>query len=412
MTLKCNFNIFKKLIKWVFGRKELTLNRFAFILVLLSFFLQLGLASPVNAADDKFTIGLKAGINKLEGDWTTPRFNPMGSFVVSYSPIAYFGIGAEVNYSSLATKKISPDLEQVPGALDPNDFQTSAMPVELDFKFNFSPRTIVNPFATVGFGGVNWKATYDGSSINNAPNESSGFDLLFKTSGGLEFLFENGLGFSIGADFRYTGSDILDQRKTGDLNDGITSIWAGISYSFKKKNPLDLDQDYITKRLDLDLYRPEDWNGYMDHDGKPEGGRPSKPGKAPIVIHYPVFQAEEGRDLHLSALITSEIPIRTATVIYRTTGTQKWKLAPLKKTVAGNYEAVIKGSCVTTAGLEYCVVAVDTDMKGIGYSGLPNRPIQVNVYNNGQNWRIVSGIVGFFGWGAATYIVMRKQNTN
>jgi hypothetical protein len=56
-------------------------------------------------------------------------------------------------------------------------------------------------------------------------------------------------------------------------------------------------------------------------------------------------------------------------------------------------------------------VAVDTDKKGIGYSGLPNRPIQIKVESSGQNWRIVSGIVAFFGWGAATYIVMRKQNT-
>jgi hypothetical protein len=185
-----------------------------------------------------------------------------------------------------------------------------------------------------------------------------------------------------------------------------------VSYSFKKKDPLDLDGDHITKSLDLDLYRPEDINGYADHDGKPEGGKPSKPGKAPIVVHYPVFLAEEGRDLEIKAHISSEIPIRVAAVIFRTTGTKKWNLAKLKKAEDGDYKAIIKGSAITTAGLEYCVVAVDTNMKGIGHSGLPNRPIQVQVDGNGRNWRIVSGLVAFFGWGAATYVVMRKQNTN
>ena len=399
----------------MFGRKEATLIRKIYFLVLLSFLImQLGTPTRVSAEDAKFSIGIKAGVNKLEGDWTEPRFNPMGSLVLSYSPIAYFGIGMEVNYSSLMTKQLVPDLSQVeaPLAIDPNKYQTTAMPIEIDFKFNFAPRNLVNPFATIGFGGVNWSATYDGTTVQRDQEEQTSFDLLFKTSGGLEFNFENGLGFAIGADYRYTGTDVLDQRLTGDLNDGITSMWAGISYSFMRKDPLDLDGDNVTKSLDLDLYRPEDPNGFWDHDGKPEGGKPARPGKAPTVIHYPVFSTEAGRDLRIKAIVTSEVPLKITTVLYRTIGTQKWKLTPLKKLPDGNYEAVINGSYVTTAGLEYAVVAVDTDMKGIGYAGLPNRPIQVKVYSSGRNWRIVSGIVAFFGWGAATYIVMREQNKN
>lgn len=390
-----------------------------FILVLISFFFHPIITNRAYAVDDKFSIGLKAGINKLEGDWNAPRFNPMGSFVFSYSPIPYFGIGAELNYAALMTKDKG-DLERlhlelpVAGGLNPNDFQTTAMPIEFDFKFSFAPRSTVNPFATLGFGGVNWQSTYGGTVVKNEDDktEQKNFDLLFKTSGGLEFNFESGLGFAIGADFRYTATDLLDQRATGDLNDGVTSIWVGMSYSFTRKDPLDLDGDNITKSLDLDLYRPEDRNGFWDHDGKPDGGRPPKPTKAPTVIHYPVFRAEEGRDLKLSAVITSEVPLRTATVLYRTTGTKKWKLTPLKTTGAPGdvyYEAVIDGAYITTSGIEYCVVAVDTDLKGIGYSGLPKRPIQVKVESSGRNWRIVSGIVAFFGWGAATYIVMREQ---
>jgi len=96
----------------------------------------------VRAADDKFSIGLKAGINKLEGDWREPRFNPMGAFVLSYAPIPYFEIGAEVNYSLLRTNGgDGKDLEYVLKVatdnalalpLDHNKFESSSMPGKLE----------------------------------------------------------------------------------------------------------------------------------------------------------------------------------------------------------------------------------------------------------------------------------------
>lgn len=393
-----------------------------FLLVLISLIIQPVLTNSLTAADDKFGIGIKGGFNKLEGDWSEPRFNPMGSFVLSYAPIPYFEIGAEVNYSLLRTQDGIKDLQFVSKVaadnlltlpLDHNKFETSSMPIEVDFRFNFSPRTAVNPFASIGFGGLVWDAKYDGTTINQPdedPMEQKGFGLLFKTSAGLSFNFNNGLALSLGADYRFTGTDWIDQRPTGDMNDGITSLWAGLSYYFERKDQSDLDGDFIPKHLDLDLYRPEDRNGFWDHDGKPDFGKSTQKKRAPSVIHYPVFRAEQGRDMIIKAVITSEVPLRTATVLYRTRGTKKWKLAPLKNSSDMYYETTIKGSNLTTAGLEYCVIAVDNDLKGIGYSGLPKRPIQVKVEKSGRNWRIVAGIVAFFGWGAATYIVMRKQN--
>ncbi len=396
--------------------REVDLKKAVFIIALVSLVIQSIQTKSLLAADDKFGIGLKAGFNKLEGDWSQPRFNPMGSFAISYAPIPYFAIGAEINYSLLMTKDGIKDLQFVPVdslPRDPNKFQTSSMPVEFDFRFNFSPRATVNPFASLGFGGVWWDARYDGKTVEQANEEPSAqktLSLLFKTSGGIEFNFNNGLALAIGADYRFTGTDWLDQRPTGDMNDGITSVWAGLGYYFTRKDPSDLDGDNIPKELDLDLYRPEDKNGFWDHDGKPDFGKSAQKKKAPVVIHYPVFRAEEGRDLKIKAVITSEVPLRTATVLYRTRGTKKWKLAPLKNSSDMYYETVIKGANITTAGLEYCVIAVDNDLKGIGYSGLPKRPIRVKVEKSGRNWRIVAGIVAFFGWGAATYIVMRKQN--
>ena len=265
--------------------RDAELKKNIILLVLISFMVQPIQTSKLFAAGDKFSIGLKAGFNKLEGDWTEPRFNPMGSFVLSYAPIPYFEIGAEVNYSLLRTLDGIKDLHSVPDPLDPdpmtktidpNKFETSSMPIEVDFRFNFSPRTAVNPFASIGFGGLMWDARYDGTSVmqpDEDPQEQKSFGLLFKTSAGLSFNFNNGLALSIGADYRFTGTDWLDQRPTGDMNDGITSVWTGLSYYFEKKDPSDLDGDYIPKNLDLDLYRPEDRNGFWDHDGKPDFGK-------------------------------------------------------------------------------------------------------------------------------------------
>ena len=383
------------------------MKKMFWVLVLVSFFLQPILFEKLFASDAKFGVGLKGGANKLEGDWKSARFNPTGSVVLSYYPIPYFAVGTEVSYSILTTKDDAIRID--PSFVDSNLFQTSILPVELDFRFNFSPFTTVNPFATIGFGGMWWESTYDGNTVVLNGKEQKEASLVFKASGGIEFNFENGLGLMFGADFRYSSTDMLDQINNGDLNDVITSVWAGMNYYFQTKDQNDLDNDNIPRSLDLDPYRPEDRNGILDHDGKPEYGRIVEKQNAPKVVHYPVFRAEEGRDLAIKAVITSEVPMRTAIVLYRTQGQSDWKLTPLRKSDDVYYKAVIRGDNVNRAGLEYCVVAVDNELEGIGYSGLPKRPIQVEVDPNGKSWRIVAGIAAFLGWGASTYIVMRKQ---
>jgi len=391
------------------------LKKHVFALITIALFVHYFAPAHLFGADDKFGIGVKGGFNKLEGDWKEPRYNPMGSFTFSYHPIPYFGVGAEVNTSTLRTKSYADLISSVndPAMIDYNLFQVSSLPIELDFRFNFSPFTTVNPFASIGFGGLWWDARYDGKTILDLNAEDQkGMSLFFKTSGGIEFIFDNGLGLMLGADFRYSAFDLVDQIESGDENDGITSVWVGLNYYISRKDPSDLDSDNIPRQLDLDLYRPEDRNGFWDHDGKPDYGKAPKDSKSPTLIHYPIFRTEAGKNLKINAVITSETPIRTAAVLYRTTGTTKWKLAPLKNSVELKYEGTIPGRDITEAGIDYCVVAVDQNLKGIGYSGLPKRPIVVNVDKNGNSWRVVSGIAAFLGWGAAAYIVMRKQNIN
>jgi hypothetical protein len=64
---------------------------------------------------------------------------------------------------------------------------------------------------------------------------------------------------------------------------------------------------------------------------------------------------------------------------------------------------------VSQAGVEYCIVAVDEAISGVGYSGLPNRPNFVRVHGKETWWRIVTGLVAAGSWGTAGYLVYRKQ---
>jgi hypothetical protein len=173
----------------------------------------------------------------------------------------------------------------------------------------------------------------------------------------------------------------------------------------------DIDGDRIPQELDLDPVYAEDRNGFMDHDGRPEKGVPANfDQKAPLVIHFPVFRAEANRDLVIRAQIASIEPLRTAAVLYRATGSKTWNVVQLERKLDDSFEGTIYGEFVSRDGLEYCVVAVDEKVKGIGYSGLPSRPIKVKVVGNGAVWRIAGGIATALSWAAATFLIMRKQN--
>ncbi len=361
------------------------------------------------AADSRIGIGFKGGISRLEGDWKKPVLDPAGAFVLSFSPSPYFSLGGEIFYSLLKTSQDGPRIN--PLFTNSDKFQTMAVPMEVDFQFNFAPYSKINPFGIIGGGALYWDSKYAGSTTMLDGKKQRMYGTVVKAGGGLEFRLANTLSFSLGSDFRYSFSDYLDQKKSGDEKDGIISAWAGLTFYPGANNEDDLDQDHIPAALDLDSQHAEDKNGYMDHDGKPENGVPeSAKTNAPVVIHHPVFRAEAHHDLHIKADIFSAAPLRTVAVLYRTKGVKKWNVMQLHLDKGDEYSAVIKGNTISQKGLEYCVVAVDNRLKGIGYSGLPQRPIQVQVVPNSLKWRVAGGIVSALAWGSASYILLRKQH--
>lgn len=394
---------------WKRGRQ--ILKNIVFILVLLFFVdhLLFVVDRQLFASEDKFGLGIKLGISKLEGDWREPKINPGGSFLMSYNPVPFFSIGSEFYYSNLKTKS---DLARIyDGFADSHNFKTTVIPLDLNFNFYFCPYSKYDPFASIGIGGAWWESSYSGNSESTIQINEKDFNLFIKSTAGLEINLNNGLGILFGIDFRYTTSDYLDQIGNGDESDGIISVWSGLKYYFRDNNINDMDGDGIPDQLDLDNIQAEDFDGFLDHDGRPDVGKVlSQENTSPIVIHHPVKITEEEKDLKIKASITSTEPLRTAAVLYRTSGKREWQTSILDQVDDIQFATIIDRSKIHQPGLEYCVVAVNKNVTGIGYSGLPRCPNQIKVVKNGRSWRFVAGIVAVIGWTSAAVVVLRKQN--
>lgn len=371
-------------------------------------------SEPAVSGDWGFGVGFNAGISRLEGDLRSPQISPLISGHLMVLPLPYLALRGELGYAPLRSNN------------HPNpaftDFKTTMVPFELSAVFNFLPFRKVNPYVFAGGGGVYWKATNNGNTIVNSGKKQDGIDSFVKTGGGVEFRVAPNIALNVGATYRYSLTDAFDQLWQGDEQDQVVDVHAGLTYYFAKGRS-DKDKDIIPDELDLMPEISEDRDGYLDHDGIPEknpgpvaagrfdvlfadGGESS----SPIVIHYLVTRAESGRDILIEANVYSQIDLKVVATIYRVRGTPNWNVARMAETGGNLYEGIIPGYAVTTQGLEYCVIAVDETLTGIGYSGLPSKPIQVTVSPSGKPWRLIGGSVGAATIGTASYLILRKQN--
>ena len=359
-----------------------------------------------------FGIGLRAGINRLEGDLNNPSFNPFIYGHLNYNIFDYLAIGFEGGYSVVGDK-------------DAPDFQTIIAPYEGHLIFSFFPLAKVNPYVVLGAGGFYWNYTEDGETVRYASGKlAKGHDSFVKSGGGLEIQLNRSRTFylNLGATFRYSMSDMLDNKYSGDENDGIIDVYGGFTYYFRGSTRGDRDNDGIPDELDLKLEIKEDPDGYKDHDGAPDGIPPvtialsaadqintDVDKEPPVVIHSPVRRVEEGQTVKIEADIYENRQLKVASVIYRPLGFDRWKVEKLRCVGGTLYEGFIPANAVKKQGLEYCVIAVDEAVSGVGYSGLPKLPVRVEVLGNSKLWRVLSGTAALVGWGGASYLILRKQ---
>lgn len=351
-------------------------------------------------------IGLTTGLGRLEGDINGSQLSPMFMGHLRFLPIPYLAFNGELGFSSLNTSNSS--------------FKTQIIPFELSAIFNFLPHSKVNPYIFAGGGGVFWKAKGIDPALGQKGNGESNTDSFLKTGGGLEFFVSRNVGINLGAAFRLSLTDNLDQLNQGDENDQVLDVHAGVTFYFNKSRN-DRDNDMIPDELDLMPDIAEDHDGYLDHDGIPEknpnpiamSSMDSPIGNnsnaSPIVIHHIVHKAESGRNIPIKSYVYSEKNLRVVATLYRPMGEPKWNVVRMDERDGNLFQGEIPGYAVTSEGLEYCVVAVDETLSGIGYSGLPSRPITVSVSPSGKAWRIIGATVGAATVGSASYLVLRKQ---
>ncbi|MDZ7303566.1 MAG: hypothetical protein ONB44_15650 [candidate division KSB1 bacterium] len=367
--------------------------------------------APVWAQVPQLGLGFRGGIARLDGDIGEPKLSPEVSGVFSFALWPHLSLGTEVGFADL----------QLGARADTAVLRM--VPVALDLTLRFAPYGKVSPFVTLGGGGVLWQP-FDKRTNQVIPLEAQtkkNFDYFLKTAGGLDIFLSTRITWTTGVTYRYAFTDKLDLTPIGDQKDAVIAAFTGFTVNFGKVDG-DADHDGVIDRYDLDPHSPEDRDGYLDHDGVPDSqigsniaafvSSPNTEGKdkvPPIVIHSPVLRATAGHDVHVRAEIFENQRLRKGAILYRPANVRGWLVEPLTSADGNLYVGTIPAMAVQKAGLEYCIVAVDEAVSGIGYSGLPNRPNFVRVHGSEIGWRIVTGLAAAAGWGTASYLVFREQ---
>lgn len=397
--------------------------------ILLVFVIALMLYPPLSVyaggEQTNMAIGVRLGLNRLDGDIDSPPFQPMYYGTLTYNLFEYLAIGFEGGYSTIGGKVYWQMSDQA------KKFKTIIIPYEAHLKFSFLPLGAVNPYVILGGGGFAWDYTIDGKTDTNqvTGEPKKGYDSFLKSGVGIEIALSKNKNwyFDLGATYRYSLTDMLDDVHSKlighkhPLNDAVFNIYGGFTYYFRTSKRGDQDHDWVPDELDLKVEIPEDPDGYLDHDGVPDdvpqistmttslSGDSTADTKPPVVIHYPVHRVEQGTDINIKADIYENFRLKIASVIYRPVGTSGWKVGKLRKVAGVAYEGIIPGRYVQPGGLEYCVIAVDEAISGVGYCGLPKLPVRVEVLSHPKTWRIISGVAAFLGWGGAGYLMLKNQ---
>jgi len=367
-----------------------------------------GFREKTRATTPELGLELRTGISKLEGDWQKPRLNWIGAFLVHYSPVEYFTVVGELGYSHLSSHADAPRIHPILN--ESGKYRTVTMPAGLNFRFNFFPFKRWNPYSILGSGVIGWEAQYGGKTISQNNALQKGIATYTKAAGGVEYRINNKFAANFEVDFKYTSLDELDQLITGNERDGIISIYSGLIYYFRTNESKVSDYEGIPYALQHAITETKNRNPFERKGGIIEQSfnQQADSSSAPLVIHDPVRRVEEKTDIKIIARIVSSTPLKVNALLYRNNQQQKWSIRKLVEK-EDHFETVIKAEEVSYPVLEYCVVALNQNMKGLGYAGLPQNPIRVDIVRQSQGWRIISSFIALVGWSAAAFIILKKQ---
>ncbi len=169
-------------------------------------------------------------------------------------------------------------------------FKTFLVPWNTNFIVHVLPLKKYRPYFSFGAGATQWdirKLPKENIATFTTGESIFGSQLNATLIGGLgcELFVTENVAFDLFFKYHLLLKDNNEPIKLGeDANDSIIEL--GFSLSFFTGGFKDTDYDGIEDKFDLDIYNPEDFDGFQDSDGKPDldndqDGIPDKLDKAP-----------------------------------------------------------------------------------------------------------------------------------
>jgi outer membrane protein OmpA-like peptidoglycan-associated protein len=225
-------------------------------------FILLILLFTISQADDtkgKFSLGLNGGLSTYFGDIDKQMFRPTAGVHAYYWPTSFLGLGLDGGYTQLESDD------------DLNYFKADIYRGSALLKFKLFPSTPINPCLGVGFDVLDVDAK--GKDGYWLPNRQAGayekMQYAIPLSASLSvFLVEEVMALDLEVVHHQMLNDYLDDIKAGDRNDSYMTGTLGLTFYLGKA--LDSDKDGIPNKNDGDPFRPEDIDGFKDHDGIPD----------------------------------------------------------------------------------------------------------------------------------------------
>lgn len=184
-------------------------------LVFVAVLTTLGSAVFAQSGKGAFGIGFNAGAMKIYGDRPEESFGVGGEGTFSYRLLPFADIGLAVGYGQLK-------YNFVPGT---NGTTTDLINVDLKSNWELLSRGVFRPYITLGGGIISYniRGSAFGRSIDPTAFGGGGFRVQFNPT----------WNWYVGADYRFTKTDRLDNnRDEGSADDGFLNFRSGITYQW------------------------------------------------------------------------------------------------------------------------------------------------------------------------------------
>ncbi len=158
--------------------------------------------------DSILGVGAMLGGSKLSGDIENTNAGFTGGFLIRYTPISNFSIGASTSFG-----KMTSGLDAI---------KTEVFSTSMFANYFLMPYSLFNPFVTLGYSNFHYWATNEDNNLIRSPdgNAYKGWDSAIQIGVGLELAASRNWAVNTMGNYNFTRNDGLDAIIDGG-NDGF-----------------------------------------------------------------------------------------------------------------------------------------------------------------------------------------------